>query len=339
VDHAPDNSVVKDGRVESFWRDFRAQVRLPHDTPYQAWYFGDSPALAHELVELVLHGPKRATAGLAEFNEGRPDLQPVPGGYSVVTEHDGTPRAVIRTTTVERRPFRAVDAAFAWDEGEGDRTLADWRDGHRRYFARELAALGRDFDEGLLVDLERFELLYPFDAARTPVRCGPRIVPACLPGGLEESGELQIGYYARRHGFDERFAAERRRDIARFLDEHDGGRDGVWLLVDAGRVHGSIAIDARGATPELRWFIVDEALHGRGWGRRLMERAMAHCAERHERVVLHTFSALADARRLYEAFGFVQVGTESVYDGYGAPIVDQDFEWRRPPVRSGTMPG
>ena len=50
---------------------------------------------------------------------------------------------------------------------------------------------------------------------------------------------------------------------------------------------------------------------------------MAHCRERHGRVVLHTFSALADARRLYEAFGFVQIGPESVYTGYGAPIVDQ----------------
>jgi len=57
--------------------------------------------------------------------------------------------------------LHAVDAHFAWDEGEGDRTLADWIDGHRRYFARECARLGRIFREDIPVMLERFELLYP----------------------------------------------------------------------------------------------------------------------------------------------------------------------------------
>jgi uncharacterized protein YhfF/GNAT superfamily N-acetyltransferase len=332
-----DNATPKDERIERFWDDFRRQVRLPAGTPYQAWYFGDSPELAHQLAELILHGPKRATAGLTAVNDASPDVKPVAGGYSVITEHDGTPRAVIRTTSLERRAFRDVDAAFAWDEGEGDRTLADWKDGHRRFFTRELGRIGQTFDESMEVDLERFELLYPFDHARRPVDCGPRIVPACLPGGLAESGELQIDYYARHHRFNEAFARERRRDIARFVEEHDGARDGVWLLVDAGRVLGSIVIDARGAVPELRWYIVAESLYGKGWGRRLLDMAMEHCRHRHDRVVLHTFAALGDARRLYEACGWVRIGGESVYTGYGAPIVDQGFEWRRAAAQSGTI--
>lgn len=332
-----DNSVPKDERVERFWRGFCEQVRLPPVTPYQAWYFGDTPALAHELVELVLHGPKRATAGLAEFNDLQPEAKPVPGGYSVVTEHDGTPRAVIRTTVLERRPFREVDAGFAWDEGEGDRTLDDWKNGHRRFFTRELAAVGRRFDESMLVDLERFELLYPFDAAMNPVDCGPRIVPVCLPGGLLQSAQLQIDYYARRHGFGPAFERKQRQDVARFLDEHDGGRDGVWLLVDGGRVLGSIVVDCRGTTPELRWFIVDEALHGRGWGRRLLAHAMDWCAGRHPRAVLHTFGALTAARQLYEAFGFMQVGAGSDNASHGPTIIEQRLEWQREARQSGTI--
>ena len=162
-------------------------------------------------------------------------------------------------------------------------------------------------------------------------------MPVCLPGGLAESGELQIDYYARCYGFDSRFANERRRDIEQFVADHDANRDGVWLLVDGGRVLGSIVIDARGETPELRWFIVSETLHGRGWGRRLIQCAMDHCRSRHDRVVLHTFSALAEARRLYEACGFVQIGGESEYSGYGPTIVDQGFEWRRASARSGTI--
>ena len=333
TEHLP----AKDGRVELFWREFCAGIRLPVETPYQAWYFGDAPLLAHELVELVLHGPKRATAGLAAVNEGDPLLKPEPDGYSVVTEFDGTPRAVIRTTSVERRAFEEVDAAFAWDEGEGDRSLDDWRKGHRLFFTREMAAAGQTFDDGVPVDLERFELLYPFDAAMHPVDCGPRIVPACLPGGLLQSAELQVDYYARRHGFGPAFEREQRREIARFLDEHDGARDGVWLLVDGSRVLGSIVVDCRRPTPELRWFIVDEAVNGRGWGRRLLEHAMNWCTRRHPRVVLHTFGALAAARRLYQAFGFAQVGTESGRPGVGPTMVVQRLEWRREARQSGTI--
>jgi len=156
-----DNSVKKSGAIQAFWREFCRQTGVDPATPYQAWYFGDNATLAHELADLVIQGPKRATAGLAWTFEQIPHAAPVPGGYSVVTEFDGTPRAVIRTIWLDTRPFRAVDALFAWDEGEGDRTLSDWMDGHRRYFTRECDRLGRAFSEDAPVTLERFELLYP----------------------------------------------------------------------------------------------------------------------------------------------------------------------------------
>jgi uncharacterized protein YhfF len=247
-DSSPDNSVAKDERVSAFWADFCRATQLAESTPYQAWYYGDTPKLAHDLVELVLHGPKRATAGLAEFSDALPQVAPVAGGHSVVTERDGTPRAVIRTTALDRRPFSEVDAAFAWDEGEGDRTLADWKDGHRSFFTRELAALGREFDESMPVDLERFELLYPFEQALDPVDCGPRLLPCLIPGALATSAALQTRYYARDHGFGVFFEAGRMADIADFLHRYDAERDGVWVAVDAGRILGTIVIDGGGPT-------------------------------------------------------------------------------------------
>jgi uncharacterized protein YhfF/RimJ/RimL family protein N-acetyltransferase len=326
---ALDNSVAKDARVQAFWRVFCHGARVPETTSYQAWYFGDSSALAHELVELVLHGPKRATAGLAVSLDAMPHVAPELDGYSVVTEHDGTPRAVIRTTEVERRAFRDVDADFAWTEGEGDRTLADWKAGHWSYFTRECAALGRAMSEDEEVLLERFELLYPFERARDPIACGPRIVPALLPGGLDESARLQLRYYSRAHGFTSAFERERLRDIAEFVAAYDASRDGVWLLVNGGEVLGSAVLDGRHDVPELRWFIVAESLRGHGWGERLMKCVMQHSMRRHPRVRLQTFTALTKARRLYEAFGFRQVGDETRYDGWGPTIVDQHWEWTR----------
>ena len=46
----------------------------------------------------------------------------------------GQPRCVIETTEVTYRRFGEVDAAFAYEEGEGDRSLAYWRNAHRRLF-------------------------------------------------------------------------------------------------------------------------------------------------------------------------------------------------------------
>ena len=328
--HALDNSVELSPAVQRFWGDFCVATGLSTTTPYQAWYFGDTVALAHELVELVLHGPKRATAGLSEFNDQLPLVKPVAGGYSVLTEHDGTPRAVIRTTVLERRPFAEVDAAFAWDEGEGDRTLADWKDGHRRFVTRELARLGRSFDERMGVDLERFELLYPFDAALNPVDCGPRLLPCLLPGAMSASAALQTQYYARDHGFGVMFEAGRLADIADFVARFDADRDGVWVAVDRGQVLGTIVIDGAASkdahAAQLRWFIVADALRGSGMGRRMMQAAMDFSRARYARVRLGTFSALHAARHLYEAFGFRMV-LERPSTQWGPEVQEQHWEW------------
>jgi uncharacterized protein YhfF len=89
------------------------------------------------------------------------DPVPTVGLLTILLDGAGAPRAVIRTSWVDTRPYRAVDAAFAWDEGEGDRTLASWRKNHRAYFTRRCAALGVPFTESMAVVLERFDLVWP----------------------------------------------------------------------------------------------------------------------------------------------------------------------------------
>ena len=318
-------------RVADFWAAYCRAAKLSENTPYQAWHFGDSRELAHELAELVLNGPKRATAGLGAVADAIPHAAAVLDGYSVVTEKDGTPRAVIRTTALERRKFCDVDAAFAWDEGEGDRTLDDWKQGHWSYFSRECKLLGRQMSEDAEVCLERFELLYPFEHALTPIDCGPRIVPGYIPGGLSASCALQTRYYARHHGFGSLFEAGRLADIGEFLNRYASDRDGVWLLVDSGHVQGSIVIDGGvggSHTAQLRWFIVADALQGRDLGQRLMSAAMNFCRQRFATIHLHTFAGLDAARHLYERHGFKLISERPSTD-WGPPVLDQHFEWNR----------
>jgi uncharacterized protein YhfF len=54
----------------------------------------------------------------------------------VVLDGQGVPKAVLKTTELTKRRFDEVDQAFAYDEGEGDRTLQYWREAHTRYFTR-----------------------------------------------------------------------------------------------------------------------------------------------------------------------------------------------------------
>ena len=148
--------------VEEFWAAFlKAEPAVPPDTPYQVWYFGNTSEMARELAELVLHGRKTATASLLETNKRQPQNAPIENGFSVVTDMEDIPMCVIRTTEIIHVPFSDVDTAFAYAEGEGDRTLESWRVAHRDYFSKEAASLGFDFDETSIICCERFSLMFP----------------------------------------------------------------------------------------------------------------------------------------------------------------------------------
>lgn len=121
----------------------------------ETFSFGDSPALADELATLVLAGIKTATCWAA--SDGAPTHI---GKQMVVLIGSGRPLAVIETVELTQRPFNEVDAAFAYDEGEGDRTLAYWREAHRRYFTR-----AGQFSENMLLYCERFRLVARIDKA------------------------------------------------------------------------------------------------------------------------------------------------------------------------------
>ncbi len=99
---------------------------------YDSFSFGDSPALADEMLALVLEGKKTATCWSA--SEGDKGVEV--GKRWIVKDGEGRPRAVLETVELTQRRFGDVDASFAHDEGEGDRSLAFWRAAHTGYFSR-----------------------------------------------------------------------------------------------------------------------------------------------------------------------------------------------------------
>lgn len=122
--------------------------------------FGDSRELADELIALVLDGIKRATAGLVADYEAAGEPLPGPGDHWVACDGAGVPRAVLRTTEVRVGHLDSVDDAFAYDEGEGDRSREAWLAGHRAFASRRGAALGIATGDDSMMAFERFEVVW-----------------------------------------------------------------------------------------------------------------------------------------------------------------------------------
>jgi len=146
--------------TDAYWLTYRAARGVGHDD-YEVVSMGDSPAMADELVDLIVRGLKRATACLLRDVTVRGDPMPIVGSHVMVIDGAGRSHCIWQTTEVTIKPFAEVDDAFAWDEGEGDRSRADWLDGHRRYFERQAAREGFVFDDRTATVFERFAVVWP----------------------------------------------------------------------------------------------------------------------------------------------------------------------------------
>lgn len=87
------------------------------------------------LNTLVLAGVKTATAGLlSEYAEENEELEYVGERLVLVDDHDRLV-GVVEVTGVEVVRFADVSWDFARSEGEGDRSIDEWREGHARFWA------------------------------------------------------------------------------------------------------------------------------------------------------------------------------------------------------------
>lgn len=150
--------------TDEFWRAYRDAAGLDHDD-YDVVAFGDGAEMATQLAELTVAGIKRATAGLVRQFGPDGEAAPVVGGFVVLLDGAGRPRAIWRTKELRIGPLNSVDAQFAWDEGEGDRTREWWLSAHRRFFGRRAAAQGFRMHDEIETIFERFEIVWPPEIA------------------------------------------------------------------------------------------------------------------------------------------------------------------------------
>ena len=158
-----------------------------------------------------------------------------------------------------------------------------------------------------------------------------KISKGYIPGCIGRVAEMHGTYYHEHWGFGSFFEAKVARELAEFIARYDESRDAFWTASADGNIQGSITIDGVHSENEgahLRWFIMSDALRGKGAGNRLIRSAIDFCRDnRYHCVYLWTFEGLGAARHLYEKAGFKNVeqhrGTQ-----WGREVVEQRFELR-----------
>lgn len=312
---------------------------------YSAWHFCDNKADADELARLVAGGRKRATAGSAWAYEAEDEPLPQVGDHSVITDWEGSPQAIIRTSSVEVVPFGRVTAEFAAAEGEGDLSLRYWREAHWSAFSRELKGIGREPAEDMPVVCERFEVVFLPGASPGPVEV--------LRAGPQEAALLtELG--ART--FRDTYAADNSpEDMESYLatwfspavQAQELAEEGTLFLI--ARVGGEAAGYARlrfgpapdcvggGRPVEIVRFYADLPWIGRGVGAALMRAVLEAAAERECDVVwLDVWSKNPRGIAFYSKWGFTEAGRQTFL--LGADVQDDLLMVRavgpdgRPPV-------
>lgn len=155
--------MAREFEIEGFWQVFISSLpqgaSLPAD--YQVWCFGNNKDMAEDLGLLAKSGTKTATCSLLWENELSGNTIPEVGQINLVTDWEGRPLCILETTWVSILGFGEIDDRFAYEEGEGDRSLSYWQETHWRYFSKICASIGRQPSMSMPLVCERFRLLYP----------------------------------------------------------------------------------------------------------------------------------------------------------------------------------
>ena len=155
--------MIDDNRIEMYWQGYLAT--LPADSPirdeeYVAEGWGDSPRAGGRARALIVDGTKTATCSALWEYETEREPFPESGVKIIVLDGTGDPLCIVETTEVEVRSYGEVDAQFAYEEGEGDRSLEYWRDAHWTFFSRTLPEIGREPTMDMPLVCERFRVIY-----------------------------------------------------------------------------------------------------------------------------------------------------------------------------------
>ncbi|MFF8386764.1 ASCH domain-containing protein [Streptomyces kanasensis] len=188
---------------------------VTHLPPYLLAFPGP---LRDRLVAAVLTGAKTATTGLLAAYEAEDEPLPTAGTRSALIDSGGRPVAVVEVTEVRVLPLGGVDLRHAVDEGEGHRSVAEWRAAHEGFWhGGELRELLGDpaftVDDTTPVVAERFRVVELLDPVAAAVAGELRLLEPSVRASRQEAGRLldpeftEVGASGRRWTREELLAA------------------------------------------------------------------------------------------------------------------------------------
>ena len=152
----------RDKVIQEFWKAYLDSFGKGRTKPdsFEVWYFGNNENMANELGALVKAGIKTATCSLYWSYEVEDEVLPEVGSHSLITNWDGQPICIIETVGVEIKAYNQVDEHFAYEEGEGDRSLDYWREVHWQFFSKECEDIGCQPRVDMPLVCERFRVVF-----------------------------------------------------------------------------------------------------------------------------------------------------------------------------------
>ena len=165
-------------------------------------------------------------------------------------------------------------------------------------------------------------------SAFDPGSCQLQIEEGYYPGIIGQVAMMHARYYSREMGFGAVFEAKVAGGMAEFVPRLDHVCNQIWRVEDEGRILGSITIDGEqmgNNRGQLRWFIVNGELRGKGMGRRLISKAVAFCDKQgFNETHLWTLKGQDAARKLYEEQGFRLVD-EYYGEQWGPRVLEHQY--------------
>lgn len=277
-----------------------------------------SPSAVHTLLELSARGTLSAAQlvqvlGLEKSSVSRLVAKLVRSGEVQETASDDDART--KRLSLTAQGTRTVGAIHAYGQRQVTTALTALDGAQQRSIAQGLEAYAQALKAQRL-------------GAEQPAGSVIRVSLGYRPGLIGRVTEMHASFYSRHSGFGQFFESQVATGIAAFAGRLNQPRNGIWVAEQGSRIVGSVAIDGEdlgNGEAHLRWFILDEHCRGQGVGRRLLEQAMAFCAEQgFSAVQLWTFKGLDVARRLYESFGF-ELTREAQGDQWGTSVTEQQF--------------
>ena len=148
-------------QISIYWKQFTDTLREVSEVPdlSGSFHFGGKED-ASSIAELVVSGTKTATGSLMWVYEYDQIAIPVVGEYNIITDSNDHPVCIIQTEGISVVPFDEVEDQFAFDCGEGDRTLKSWREMYWKYIGSECERIERIPTKKIPMVCEYFKVIY-----------------------------------------------------------------------------------------------------------------------------------------------------------------------------------